>query len=54
MLAMQAIHHTNSSSFLKKGITHASLQASKASRTEALMIAVKVFAIIAALSDEEE
>ena len=54
MLAMQAIPHTNSFSFLNKGITHASFQASKTSRTEALMTAVKAFVIIAALSDEEE
>ena len=51
---MQAIPRTNSFSFLNKGITRASFQASKASRTEALMTAVKVFVIIAALSDEEE
>ena len=37
-----------------RGITRASFQASKASRTEALMTAVEVFVIIAALSDEEE
>ena len=51
---MLAIPHTNSFSFLNKGITPASFQASKASRTEALITAVKAFVIIAALSDEEE
>ena len=51
MLAMQAIPRTNSFSFLNKGITRASFQASK---TEALITAVKVFVIIAALSDEEK
>ena len=54
MLAMQVITCTNSFSFLNKGITRASFQASKASTTEALITAVKVFVIIAALSDEEE
>ena len=54
MLAMQVITRTNSFSFLNKGITRASFQASKTSRTEALITAVKVFVIIAALSDEEK
>ena len=51
---MQVITRTNSFSFLNKGITHASFQASNASTTEALITAVKVFVIMAALSDEEE